>query len=173
MFTGGSAAASINLPDTFSISSYHPFAEKWAVMADATWTRWSLFDELKATFSADTPDNITVENWEDTWRYALGLTYYANENWTFRTGVAFDETPVPDAQHRTPRIPCEDRIWAALGMGYKISDRFGIDIGYAHLFVDDPEIDKAATGEDALRGGLQGTFDASVDILSVQLNIAF
>ena len=170
MFTDGPAAASINLPDTFSISFYHRFAEKWAVMADATWTRWSLFDELKATFSDDTPDNITVENWEDTWRYALGLTYYANENWTFRTGVAFDETPVPDAQHRTPRIPCEDRIWAAFGMGYKISDRFGIDIGYAHLFLDDPEIN---TGEDLNKGALQGTYDASVDILSVQLNIAF
>lgn len=173
MFTDGPAAASINLPDTFSISFYHRFAEKWAVMADATWTRWSLFDELKATFDDDTPDSVTTENWEDTWRYALGLTYYANENWTFRTGAAFDETPVPDAQHRTPRIPCGDRIWAAFGLGYKISENFGIDIGYAHLFVDDPEINKTATGEDQLRGALQGTFDASVDILSVQLNIAF
>ncbi len=173
MFSDGGASASIDLPDTFSISLYHRFAEKWAVMADVTWTKWSLFDELKATFDDNTPDSVTTENWEDTWRYALGLTYYANENWTFRTGVAFDETPVPDAQHRTPRIPCEDRIWAAFGMGYKISDRFGIDIGYAHLFLDDPEINKSATGEDQLRGALQGTFDASVDILSVQLNIAF
>ncbi len=170
LFSDGPASACIDLPDTFSISLYHRFAEKWAVMADATWTKWSLFDELKATFDDDTPDSVTTENWDDTWRYALGLTYYANENWTFRTGTAFDETPIPDAQHRTPRIPCGDRIWAAFGMGYKISQNFGIDIGYAHLFVDDPEI---SYSEDDPNGALQGTYDASVDILSVQLNIAF
>jgi long-subunit fatty acid transport protein len=37
---------------------------------------------------------------------------------TFRGGVAYDETPVPDAT-RTPRIPDESRYLIAAGIGYR------------------------------------------------------
>lgn len=37
-------------------------------------------------------------------RYGLGLTYNHSEKWTFRAGIAYDETPVSN-QYRTARIP--------------------------------------------------------------------
>jgi long-chain fatty acid transport protein len=58
-------------------------------------------------------------------------------------------------------------------MGYKVSQMVSFDLGYTHIFVNDPDINKTATGDDAIRGGLQGTYDAHIDIVSAQVNIAF
>ena len=53
-----------------------------------------------------------------------------------------------------------------------------LEVHDVHVFVDDPEIDKTASfiptpNEDALRGSLQGSYDASVDIVSAQLTYIF
>ncbi len=170
LFKDTGAEAQITLPDTASISLYHRFNPQWAVMADITWTDWDVMKELR--FKFDNPfqsDGVTTLNWKDAFRYSLGVTFNPNERLAVRGGIAYDETPIPDPEHRTPRIPGEDRLWLSFGLGYRISDSFSVDLGYAHLFVDDPRIDKSPTGEDAVRGGLKGTFDASVDIISGQI----
>ncbi|MCK7471499.1 MAG: outer membrane protein transport protein [Desulfomicrobium escambiense] len=98
---------------------------------------------------------------------------YADAGMEHRGGIAYGETPVPDEQRRTPRIPDEDRFWLAFGVGYKISKMFSVDVGYVHIFVDDPKIDKSPVGEDAVRGGLKGTYDANVNIVSAQVVLHF
>lgn len=168
-YSDTSVTATAALPETVSGSFYHRFDPKLAVLADATWTRWSRFQELRFKFASGIADGVTTENWKDSWRYSAGAIYNANEKLTVRAGVAYDNTPIPSEEFRTPRIPDEDRFWMALGFGYKFSDRLGMDFGYAHLFVKDPVINKSPSGEDASRGGLKGTYEASVDIASVQL----
>jgi long-chain fatty acid transport protein len=147
-------------------------------MADVTWTNWSRFDELRIEFDANQngvtlADSVTTESWDDSWRYSLGATYNPSGNLALRAGVAYDVEAIPDAEHRTPRIPGDDRTWVAVGAGYRLTDRLTFDLAYAHLFVADPEINKNPVGEDALRGGLKGKYDASVDIVSVQLAYNF
>jgi len=47
-----------------------------------------------------------------------------------------------------------------------------IDVGYAHLFISDPKID--ANGDNtAAKGNLVGSYNASVDILGVQMTYNF
>ncbi len=165
--------ADITLPDSLSVSFFHQVNPQWAVMADFTWTDWKHFQDLTVQFDSGLPASITNENWQDSYRYSLGATYVPDKKWTFRVGTAYDRSAIPDKEHRTPRIPDSDRIWAALGLSYKISDMAGVDLGYAHLFVNDPEIDKTPTGNDKLRGGLKGSFDAHINILSAQLSMKF
>jgi long-chain fatty acid transport protein len=165
--------ADITLPDSLSVSFFHQVNPQWAVMADFTWTDWKHFQDLTVKFDSSQPASITNENWQDSYRYSLGATYAPDKRWTFRAGTAYDRSAVPDKEHRTPRIPDSDRIWAALGLSYKISDMAKVDLGYAHLFVNDPEIDKTPTGNDKLRGGLKGSFDAYINILSAQLSMKF
>mgnify|MGYP003573999409 FL=1 len=172
-FKNGNARSDVDLPWTLSISMLHQFNPEWAVMADYSRTGWSDLDELRFVFDNGLPDNVTTLNWSDTNRYSLGATYTPPGRWIYRVGTAFDETPIPNAEYRTPRIPGEDRIWASLGVGYRFSDRITFDFGYAHLWVEDPKIDKVAVGEDATRGNLKGEYDASVDIVSAQLNWVF
>jgi long-chain fatty acid transport protein len=172
-FRDSKVQADITLPDSLAVSFFHQFNPQWIVMADFTWTDWKHFKDLTAHFDSDVPTSVTTENWQDSYRYSLGVTYLPDNNWTVRIGTAYDTSAVPDAGHRTPRIPDSDRIWAAFGLGYKLSSMFSVDLGYAHLFVNDPDIDKTATAEDQLRGALKGTFDAHIDILSAQLTLRF
>lgn len=174
LFKDGDIEADITLPDNLSLSVYHRFNSRLALLADVTWTNWSVFDELRIEFDNPfQPDAVVTTKWDDNFRYSLGLVYMPHEQWTIRTGVAFDETAIPDAEHRTPRIPGADRFWIAAGAGYRLFSNFTIDVGYAHLFVDDPKIGKIPAGEDAVRGGLTGTYDANVNIISAQINWVF
>ena len=167
------AKADVTLPGHASLSAYWQFHEKFALMGDIFWTHWSELEELFIELDTGT-DVVTTLDWNDTFRYALGLTYYHDNRWTFRTGIAYDETPVPSNKKRTPRVPGHDRIWTTLGLTCRISDTFGFDLAYAHLFVDDPKIRKNGLAtEDIPRGALIGDYDASVDIISAQFSIKF
>ncbi|MBI5100799.1 MAG: outer membrane protein transport protein [Nitrospirae bacterium] len=176
VFGHDTITADITLPDTLSASIARQVSPEWTVMGDVTWTNWSLFEELRVNF--DSPalkprPSVTTTDWKDNFRYSLGLTYAPKNSWTYRLGLAYDRTPIKNAQLRTPRIPDGSRTWVALGVGRKISDSMSFDVGYAHLFVSDPVIAKTPTGEDASRGGLTGTYSAHVDIISAQLTIRF
>ncbi len=173
-FANTNVTAHTSLPDTASASFYSRFNPKWAVLGDLTWTHWQRFNELRFRFANPLqPDGVTTENWEDTWRGSLGLNYYPIDRVVVRTGLAYDQSAVADSSFRTPRIPDGDRKWVSLGLGYQFTDHLGMDLGYAHLFVNDPSIDKVAVGEDRVRGALKGTYDSSVDIASAQLVMKF
>lgn len=114
------------------------------------------------------PDNVQPENWHDAFRYALGVNYTLSNAWQLRAGVAYDESPADD-KYITPRIPDSDRTWLAISASFKASDSLSFDIGYAHLFVDDTEINQVST----TNGNLRGKFDNSVDIIGLQVNWLF
>jgi long-chain fatty acid transport protein len=175
IFKDGGAEADVTLPDSLSVSFFHQINPQWMVMADFTWTNWQQFEKLEIKYdNPNQPVTITTENWQDSYRYSLGLTYLPNKNWALRAGTAYDTSAVSDKKYRTPRIPDGDRIWASLGVGYKLSDMFSLDLGYAHLFINDPEIEKSVTTtEDRERGGLVGSFKAHIDIISAQLTMSF
>ena len=167
-------SALIDLPASASASFVHQFDSHWTVMTDVTWTEWQSFNELRIHFSNPSqPDAVVTTNWRNTLRYSLGAQYALDNRWTLKTGVAYDKTPIRSDQYRTPRIPDNSRFWTSLGAKYRLSNSVNIDAGYAHLFVSDPKVDKAAVGEDASRGGLKGYWDANVNIASIQLTVLF
>jgi len=166
LFIKSDVEADVNLPATVSLSVYHDVNTQWSVMADATWTGWESFDELRIKYDNPAqPDSVTDESWNNSMRYALGVDYRHNSQWTFRGGLAFDESPIPNNRHRTPRIPGEDRTWIAVGVGYQFSPAVSLDAGYAHLFMDDPKLNSSSPSA----GLLTGDYDASVDIVSAQI----
>ncbi len=165
IFVDSDISAGVTLPQTASLSVYHDLDSQWSVMADATWTGWSSFDELRIEYDSNQPDTVVDESWNDSMRYAVGVDYRHNNQWTFRGGLAFDESPIPNDEKRTARIPGEDRTWVSVGFGYQMSQTLGIDVGYSHLFVKDPKVN---SGE-ATTGTITGDYDAAVNILSAQL----
>ena len=176
VFTDVDVSASTTLPETVSLSYYHELSPRLAVMADWTWTRWSRFDELRIEYdNPDQPDTVTTQEWNDSSRYSIGVSYVLNRQWLLRGGVALDESPIPDAQHRTPRVPGNDRRWLAFGAGYTVSDDLSFDVGYAHLFIADTKINHEFESETtpALRHTLRGGYEGAVNIFSAQLNWHF
>ncbi len=158
----GPAQAEITLPDTASLSLFHRLNARWDLLADVTWTGWSSFKTLTVTYANGAPISSTPENWRDTWRYSLGANYHWSQALTLRIGTAYDQAPVSDA-YRTPRIPDNDRVWAAAGLQYRFSPANAADVGYAHLFVKNTPINNTAGST-----LLTGSYSNAVDILSVQ-----
>jgi long-chain fatty acid transport protein len=171
LFLDSDIGADVTLPASFSISVSHQ-KDKITYLADITWTGWSSFDELRIEYDNPAqPDSVTTEDWDDTFRYSFGIDYQYSDKMILRTGIAYDETPVPSAERRTARLPGDQRTWISFGMSYIYSKELSFDIGYSHLFVDDAEIDNTfESSVPTLAATLTGDYDASVDILSAQLN---
>lgn len=160
------ARARVTLPDSASLGVFHRLNPNWELLVDVTWTGWSDFDELRIVRAVGVP-LVTPENWEDSYRYSVGVNHRRNDRLTLRGGVAYDQTPVSDF-YRTARIPDGSRTWIAFGAQYRLSPKTRLDVGYAHLFVDNARINKT---EGPVT--LTGEYDASVDILSAQLTLNF
>ena len=169
----GRISANLDLPESVSVSAIHYVNEQWELLADISWTRWSQFNELRILNSNGTVLSLTPENWHNTMRYSLGVSYRYNPQWKLRAGVAYDEEAMNTAD-RTTRIPGNDRLWLTLGAGWDFSEKDRLDIGYAHLFLRDARIDdnqsSAAAG---FNGRITGSYDSSVNIVSVQWSRRF
>ncbi|MBG2800977.1 long-chain fatty acid transporter FadL [Proteus mirabilis] len=123
----------LNLPEIWEFAAYHRVAPKWAVHYNFAYTSWSAFEELRATRKSDGQQLFKKEEgFRDAWRVALGTTYYHDDNWTFRTGIAFDDSPVP-ADKRSISIPDQDRFWLSAGATYAFNKDMSVDVGLAYM----------------------------------------
>lgn len=172
-FKNTDVKADLDTPETWSFGAYHEFNKKWAIMAEAAWTRWSRFEELRIRFENPVQDdNVTVEDWDDTWFYALGITWMPLEAWAFKVGVAHDESPI-SRETRTPRIPANDRTWLALGAHWQLTPAIGLDGGYTHIWVEDSSLDLEPMDPEDVRGSLSGEYENRIDIATLQVTYTF
>ncbi len=133
--------AELNLPDTLYLGAYRRLNERLALTGGARWTHWSRFQETRIRFVDGGPDEVTVQNWEDSWTFSVGLDYVCYPHWTLRAGYGYDQTPVPSARFRTPRIPDNDRHWLSVGASYRPNETWNFSFGYSHVFVDSARIE--------------------------------
>ena len=106
---------------------------------------------------------------DDTWRVALGANYQLNPAVKLKFGVAYDQTPVPDKEHRLVSLPDNDRIWLSFGTQWKPNKESTLDLGVSYLYVKNTKIDNngGATGR------IRGEFDSNVWIIGGQYSMAF
>lgn len=173
-FTDGKISSDVTLPASASLSAFRGYG-RFDLMADLTWTQWSVFEELRIKYANPAqPDSVTTEDYQDQWRAALGGRYHVDDRLLLRAGVAYDQKAVKNKYRRTPRIPDNDRTWVSLGAGYRLGEMIGIDIGYSHLFVAKTPIENTFESTlPALNNTLKGAYDSSVDIISGQLTMTF
>ena len=169
----GGGTADISTPANANVGVFHQLTPRLALMANASWTDWSSFEELKVEFDSG-GDSTTSENWEDSWAYSVGANYALTDQWLLRAGAGYDETPVPSAEYRTPRVPDADRTWATLGATYQVNDKLGVTAGYMHVFGDDGDIDQdASKTENKQKGNLSGTYEVAADVFALSMDYRF
>ncbi|WP_279047586.1 long-chain fatty acid transporter FadL [Cedecea davisae] len=133
--TGGATvpgSLNLHLPEMWELSGYNKVAPQWAIHYSLTYTSWSQFQELKAKGSNGQTLFYKEEGFKDAYRIALGTTYYMDDNWTFRTGIAFDDSPVP-ADKRSISIPDQDRLWLSAGTTYAFNKDASVDVGVSYM----------------------------------------
>ncbi|MCT4707043.1 long-chain fatty acid transporter FadL [Enterobacteriaceae bacterium H11S18] len=134
-------ALTLNLPEMWELSGYNKVAPQWAIHYSVTYTSWSQFQELKATGNNGQTLFYKDESFKDAYRIALGTTYFMDKNWTFRTGIAFDDSPVP-ADNRSISIPDQDRLWLSAGTTYAFNDDASVDVGVSYMHGQHVEINE-------------------------------
>lgn len=161
----GDVTADVSLPASLSLSAFSQLNDKWELMGDVTWTRWSQFERLAVYRNNGALLTETIENWENTMRYSVGVNYLYSEKIKLRGGLAYDEEAIKD-EFRTVRIPGNDRKWVSLGASYQMNPTSRFDVGYVHLFISDASIDDNQIARN--NGRVRGEYEGSVDILSLQ-----
>ncbi|CBV43735.1 OmpP1/FadL family transporter [Halomonas elongata] len=165
--------ADLTTPANMNLGVYHQLTDRFAVMANAEWTEWSSFDKLVVK-SGGQDLSTTTENWDDTWAFSVGANYQLNREWLLRAGLGVDESPVPDSEHRTPRVPDADRRWATLGATWMPTPDLGVTAGYMRVFGDDGDIDQSgAKPENATRGDLSGTYEVDANVFALSVDYRF
>ena len=168
VFFDQGVTAELPLPDILHFSIYQRFARQFAFMGDVQWTNWSRIQAVPIVFdNVGTPANVLNINYDDAMRYSAGFEWYASKKVTLRVGGAYDETPIQSPELRTPRIPDNNRYWLTFGAKYSPKDWLDLDVGYAHIFVDEP----ISNFTDTQGHQLIGTYEAHVDIISASVTI--
>ena len=50
-----------------------------------------------------------------------------------RAGIAYDNTPVPNAEYRLTSLPDNDRTWLSVGVQWKPTKTSALDVGAAYI----------------------------------------
>jgi long-chain fatty acid transport protein len=167
--------ATLKTPDSASLALSQKLSDQLELLADATWTGWSVIDSIAVQNKSTNATVATLSyNFKDTWRYGIGANYKLNDQWKLRTGLAYDQSPVKSDADRTMTLPDSDRTWLSFGARYSLSKASSIDMGYTHLFFKDASTNRevrASTG--TLLQTVKGDFKTSADLFSLQYNQKF
>ena len=88
----------VTLPDSWDIGYNHKFDKKTRLELKATRTNWSTYDALNVYFDKlvfGKPNALSDKNWENGWRYAIGLEHNLSDKYAVMAGFAFDESSIP------------------------------------------------------------------------------
>jgi long-chain fatty acid transport protein len=177
-FANSPGRVSLNLPANVDVSVTQKINDKLHIAADVQWTQWSSVQQLVVIRDNGSPvaGSQISTHFRDTVFASVGATYNLDDHWTVRTGIAYDESPVTDG-FRTVQLPDADRYWLAFGGGYKFSEGFSVDVGYAHIFIPGhPSVSSSVNSTLVLPAGtdrLSGNYSSSVDLISLQARYKF
>lgn len=156
----------LELPAIAEFSGYHLLNPQWALHYSVQWTDWSVLKELRATSDQCSGDCFQKDlEFHDSWRYAIGASWYLDPQWTLRAGLALDR----QAAYHVISIPDTERLWYSLGASYQVNEDLSLDLGVAYLQGDDTQLQESiTTGVD-----VNYRTSASAWLTSLQMNYRF
>ncbi len=141
------ASLDISTPATFELSLSHQLDADTNIHSTIGLTQWSVLENLviKNAGAPGSLATITEElHWKDSWAYSVGADWKMQEGLTLRAGLGVDKTPVTD-EHRSVRVPSEDRTVLTVGMSYVVNDKMSVDAAYMFLKEKTAHVDVSKT----------------------------
>ena len=152
------------LPDMLEFSGFHKITDtKFAVHYSVQWIGWSAFETLES----DAHGTLNSYEWKDAYHFALGGTYYLNDDWTFRTGYMYDMS----AQDKVTSIsvPDSDRQWFSGGFTYHFDQASNLDFGFTYLLGQDVNVNESTPGVSKI----EATTHADAILVGIQYSRSF
>jgi len=176
------ASVKIVTPESLSVHGMYKVSDKANLFGDATWTRHSRFNKAELVFENEKAvvkgksDRTTITpNWRNTYKVGFGGSYQISEPLQLRAGIAFDKSPVKNADYRMNSLPDGNRIWFSAGMKYNIGKNHVVDVAYTHIHINDTSYRTAkASGSDVdSKGASSAHFRNKADIIGLQYTYKF
>jgi long-chain fatty acid transport protein len=165
------AKADIKLPDTAILSVTQGLTDRWELLGDISWTGWSSLDTVDIiNKTTGAVSQQLIAKFQNTWRAALGTNYKLSEAWKLKFGIAYDESPVPDAQRRLVSLPDSNRTAVAAGVQWKPGKASTLDVGLEYISMKGTDIEN---DQNPTRGIVKGSYDSSALILGAQYSMGF
>ncbi len=141
-------------------SGYHRLENsRFALHYSVQWIGWSEFRHIDGEKSGP----VAEYNWRNGMHYAIGTTYYLNDEWTLRAGYMYD-TSAQD-EYTSISVPDSNRHWLSTGFTYHFTPASNVDFGFTYLIGEDVDVEEdmdqlgthisATTHADAILFGLQ------------------
>ncbi len=131
----GDVTGDITLPAQLAMGvSYKPTDD---LLVEFNWMNifWSSFDSIDITFdkySTPPAEKSEKKEWKDTYRIGLGAEYTLTSSLKVRGSYIFDKSPVNN-DYMDVLVPVNDRHLFGTGLGWKVTDRYTIDLSYTYL----------------------------------------
>jgi long-chain fatty acid transport protein len=125
------ASGTLGIPATAALGVAYTFG-RLTVEADADWTFWHSYNELKiVNASVPTYTSTNAKNWVDVCAFRMGAEYRVTDPVALRAGFVYDPTPAP-ADTLGPELPDATRLNYMLGAGFKVG-KVTIDIAGQYI----------------------------------------
>ena len=163
----GPASAKAQLPATTALSITSEITPDLSVSAELQFTQWSVFKNV--VIESQNPPFPNVQGYRDSWMVAAGGVYKLDEQWSIKSGIAFDETPVT-SRYRAVTLADTDRYLLGVGAEVKLTDTMTLEAAYGHSFAfNHPNMNSSINNTDAITHSvtLNGRYDVNVDIVGL------
>lgn len=134
----------MNFPHAASFgAAWRPWANL-VLAGEVEYLGWSIFDQVTLDFSEEIPmagfvDQTVEVDWDDVWRFKVGMEYGLNDRFAVRLGYAYMIAAVPD-HTLSPAFPDANCHSVTAGVGYT-NGKWVCDVYTALNFNEQRDID--------------------------------
>lgn len=138
------------------LSVSHLIMPKVGMIGTVQYIFWNIFKELTvhelATPVGILPTTTVPYHLHNSWVFTLGGHYRAMPQWIIRAAGSFAQSPA----NTNYQIANGDSIVLGASTGYEITKHFSIDLGYAHMFLNNETI-QITSGRNLISGVNKGS----------------
>jgi len=159
--------AKLPLPATSSIGfGFYP-SQKTTIALDVNWVHWNKYKELAFEYNNNqrVENTKSPRNYHDAATFRLGIENQTSAKVALRAGIGYALTPVSKG-YVTPEVPDANRLLLSAGIGFKPTERLGVDFSFLYENV-------VARTEANIETGLNGTFKTVAYIPGVAISYKF
>ena len=178
---GGAAGAEAEFesPATAYLAYMKPITDNYFLTGGIRWTQWNTFEEIRFEFDdaggpnpLTTNDAVTAVDWENSFTYAVGIDGRINNQWGWRAGISFTETPSV-TETRSVRTIDSDRTAISFGGSFKPLPQLTLDFAYRFISFAETSINQPIISQGAPVGATIGSISPNVNTLAIQANYKF
>ena len=178
---GGAAGAEAEFesPATAYLAYMKPITDNYFLTGGIRWTQWNTFEEIRFEFDdaggpnpLTTNDAVTAVDWENSFTYAVGIDGRINNQWGWRAGISFTETPSV-TETRSVRTIDSDRTAISFGGSFKPLPQLTLDFAYRFISFAETSINQPIISQGAPVGATIATVEPDVNTFAIQANYKF